>query len=105
VHFRYFFAAVLLNQAGAPIPIVPYLVTAGVLFRSCGNGMLLANWVAVDAALVADAISYGLGRWRGRGVLLALTRLATSGLEALRLLRSMICSSQAWRFSLRATEF
>jgi membrane protein DedA with SNARE-associated domain len=75
------FAAVLANQARVPIPVVPYLVTAGALSAHAGTGMLLANLVAVGAALVADAVRYGLGRWRGRGALLALARLLRQSAE------------------------
>ena len=69
------FAAVLANQAGVPIPVVPYLVAAGAVAAHAGNGMLLTNVIVVGAALVADAIWYGLGRWHGRDALLALARL------------------------------
>ena len=75
------FAAVLANQAGVPIPVVPYLVTAGALAAHAGTGMLLTNLVVVGAALVADGIWYGLGRWRGRDVLLALARLLRRSAE------------------------
>ena len=75
------FAAVLANQAGVPIPVVPYLVTAGALAAHAGTGMLLTNLVVVGAALVADGIWYGLGRWRGRDVLLALARLLKRSAE------------------------
>jgi len=79
--FSLLFAAVLANQAGVPIPVVPYLVAAGALSAHAGAGMLLANLVAVGASLVADAIWYGLGRWRGRGALLALARLLRRSAE------------------------
>jgi membrane protein DedA with SNARE-associated domain len=69
------FAAVLANQAGVPIPVVPYLVATGALAAHAGTGMLLTNVVVVGAALVADAIWYGLGRWHGRDALLVLARL------------------------------
>ena len=69
------FAAVLANQAGVPIPVVPYLVAAGAFAAHAGTGMLLTNVIVVGAALVADAIWYGLGRWHGRDALLALARL------------------------------
>ena len=75
------FAAVLANQAGVPIPVVPYLVTAGALAAHAGTGMLLTNLVVVGAALLADGIWYGLGRWRGRDVLLALARLLKRSAE------------------------
>jgi membrane protein DedA with SNARE-associated domain len=73
--FSLLFAAVLANQAGVPIPVVPSLLVVGALSAHTGAGMFLSNLVTVAAALVADAIWYGLGRWRGREVLLALARL------------------------------
>ena len=73
--FSLLFAAVLANQAGVPIPVVPYLVATGAFAAHAGTGMLLTNVVTVGAALVADAIWYGLGRWHGRDALLALARL------------------------------
>ena len=73
--FSLLFAAVLANQAGVPIPVVPYLVATGALAAHAGTSMLLTNVVVVGAALVADAIWYGLGRWHGRDVLVGLARL------------------------------
>ena len=79
--FSLLFAAVLANQAGVPVPVVPYLLTVGALSAHAGTGMLLANLVAVGAALVADAIWYGLGRWRGRSAMLAVARLLRQSAE------------------------
>src|SRR5262245_65437358 len=79
--FSLLFAAVLANQAGVPIPVVPYLVAAGALSAHAGAGMLLANSVAVGASLVADAIWYGLGRWRGRSAMLAVAQLLRQSAE------------------------
>src|SRR5712691_8789571 len=72
------FAWVLGNQAGVPVPVVPALLGAGAL---AGNGHLsvvVVVGIAVGASLAADLTWYGLGRWRGTGVLKALGRLAPS---------------------------
>lgn len=73
--FSLLFVAVLANQAGVPLPVVPSLVAAGVLSARAGEGMVPSILVTVVAALVADAIWYGLGRWRGRAALRAVARL------------------------------
>ena len=73
--FSLLFAAVLANQAGVPLPVVPLLVAAGALSAHAGTGMVPSILVTVVAALVADAIWYGLGRWRGREALQTMARL------------------------------
>jgi membrane protein DedA with SNARE-associated domain len=69
------FAWVLANQAGVPVPVTPSLMAAGAL---AGSGRLSVGEVlaaAVGAALCADALWYGLGRWRGARTLATLARL------------------------------
>jgi membrane protein DedA with SNARE-associated domain len=73
--FSLLFAAVLANQAGVPLPVVPSLVAAGVLSAHAGTGMVSSILVTVVATLAADAIWYGLGRWRGREALRTVARL------------------------------
>ena len=73
--FSLLFAAVLANQAGVPLPVAPSLVAAGALSAHAGTGMVPSILVTVVAALVADAIWYGLGRWRGREALQTMARL------------------------------
>ena len=73
--FSLLFAAVLANQAGVPLPVVPSLVAAGVLSAHAGTGMVSSILVTVVATLVADAVWYGLGRWRGREALRTVARL------------------------------
>jgi len=75
------FAAVLANQAGLPIPVAPYLVAAGALSAHAGTDMVLANLVVVGAALLADAMWYALGRWRGRSALLVFARVLRRSAE------------------------
>ena len=50
------FVWVFVNQSGVPVPVVPSLVAAG-------------------AALVADMVWYGIGRWHGAQVLSLLGRV------------------------------
>ncbi len=73
--FSLLFAAVLVNQAGVPLPVVPSLMVAGALSAHAGTGMVPSILVIVVAALVADAIWYALGRWRGREALRTVARL------------------------------
>ena len=63
------FAAVLADQAGVPLPVGPFLIAAGAMSAHAGTGMVASILVTVVGALVADAIWYGLGRWRGHGAL------------------------------------
>jgi membrane protein DedA with SNARE-associated domain len=70
------FAWVLVNQAGVPIPVAPSLLAAGVLAAHAGTGGLMPVLVTVGAALVADLLWYGLGRWRGRQALAVVARLS-----------------------------
>ena len=79
--FSLLFAAVLANQAGVPLPVVPSLVAAGALSAHAGTGMVPSILVTVVAALVADAIWYGLGRWRGREALRTAARLLRRSAE------------------------
>lgn len=79
--FFLLFAAVLANQAGVPLPVVPTLVAAGALSAHTGAGMVLSILLTVVAALVADAIWYGLGRWRGREALRSMARLLRRSAE------------------------
>jgi len=79
--FSLLFAAVLANQAGVPFPVVPSLVAAGALSAHAGTGMVPSILVTVVAALVADAIWYGLGRWRGREALRTVARLLRRSAE------------------------
>jgi membrane protein DedA with SNARE-associated domain len=69
------FAWVLANQAGVPVPVTPSLLAAGALAGSgrLSVGVVLAAVVA--AALCADVVWYGLGRWRGARTLAGLARL------------------------------
>ena len=73
--FPLLFAAVLVNQAGVPLPVVPSLMAAGALSAHAGTGMVPSILVIVVAALVADAIWYAVGRWRGRQALRMVARL------------------------------
>ena len=72
----FLFAWVFCNQAGIPLPVIPALVGVGALAGNGRLGLAVIVGIAVGAALAADLIWYGLGRWRGAQALKSLGRLA-----------------------------
>lgn len=72
------FAWVLANQAGVPLPVAPWLVAVGALARGGRPSFAAVLGSAVAAALAADLVWYGLGRWRG-------TQALATGVRFLRL--------------------
>ena len=68
------FAWVFVNQAGAPVPVVPSLVGAGALAASGGPRIVVTVAAAVAAALCADIVWYCVGRWCGFKALSLLRR-------------------------------
>jgi membrane protein DedA with SNARE-associated domain/rhodanese-related sulfurtransferase len=70
------FGWVLANQGGVPMPVVPVLLAAGALAASGRLSIVEVFAVAVGATLCADLGWYGVGRWRGAGVLALLGRLS-----------------------------
>ena len=75
------FAGVLANQAGVPLPMVPALLAAGALSAHAGTGVISSILVTALAALVADTIWYGVGRWRGQQALRTVARLLRRSTE------------------------
>jgi membrane protein DedA with SNARE-associated domain len=69
------FVLVLANQAGVPVPAAPSLLVAGALASSGTLSFSVILTVVVGAALGADLVWYGLGRWRGVQTLAAFRRL------------------------------
>src|SRR5882724_8781833 len=69
------FAWVFVNQSGVPVPVVPTLVAAGALAGRGGSSCAVMLAVAASAALVADMVWYGIGRWHGVQVLSLLGRV------------------------------
>ena len=72
------FGALLLENLGLPLPGFAFLIAAGAL---AGMGKLSIPWtilVGVLGALIGDLVWYGLGHWRGRGVLGFLCRLSAN---------------------------
>jgi len=68
------FVLVLANQAGVPIPATPSLVAAGALASNGRLSFSVILPIVVAAALSADLVWYGLGRWRGARTLAILRR-------------------------------
>ena len=70
------FLITFLENTGLPIPAFPVLMLAGA-YASTRHAMLLMVLVAaVAGALLADAIWYLVGRWKGKGVLTHLCRVS-----------------------------
>jgi membrane protein DedA with SNARE-associated domain/rhodanese-related sulfurtransferase len=72
------FVAVLLEQAGLPVPAAPLLVAAGSL---ADTGLLRAELVllaALAACVIADHLWFAAGRTRGRALLAGICRLSLS---------------------------
>jgi membrane protein DedA with SNARE-associated domain len=68
------FVLVLANQAGVPIPATPSLLADGALAAGGRLSFSVILAAAVAAALSADLVWYGLGRWRGAQTLAVLRR-------------------------------
>ncbi len=77
---RYGLAAVFLftflENAGLPIPAFPVLMLAGAYASTRHAALLMVLVAAVAGALLADAIWYLVGRWKGKGVLTHLCRVS-----------------------------
>src|SRR5438874_9726768 len=70
------FGAVLLEQAGLPLPAMPWLVAAGGLAASGKLNPIAAVGVTVLACLVADSTWFYVGRRSGKRVLSLLCRMS-----------------------------
>jgi membrane protein DedA with SNARE-associated domain/rhodanese-related sulfurtransferase len=70
------FAGVLLEQLGLPLPAFPWLLAAGALGAVGKFDLVLGLPVTVAACLIADAIWFYLGRYRGNQILGLLCRVS-----------------------------
>ena len=70
------FAAVFVEQMGLPLPALPWLLAAGALSAVGKFNLALGLLVSVTACLLADAIWFYLGRFRGNQVLGLLCRIS-----------------------------
>ena len=70
------FAAVFVEQMGLPLPALPWLLAAGALSAIGKFNFASGLLVTVVACLVADAIWFYLGRYRGNQVLGLLCRIS-----------------------------
>src|SRR2546428_13468259 len=69
------FVWVFANQSGIPVPVVPSLIAAGALAGRGGPSYAAMLASAAAAAVGADMVWYGVGRWRGARALSTLGRL------------------------------
>src|SRR5262249_8101225 len=70
------FAAVFVEQMGLPIPAFPWLLAAGALSAAGKFNLSLGLGVTAIACLIADAIWFYLGRYRGNRVVALLCRIS-----------------------------
>ena len=70
------FAVVLVEQMGLPLPALPWLLAAGALSAVGKFNLALGLLVTVVACLIADAMWFYLGRYRGNQVLRLLCRIS-----------------------------
>jgi membrane protein DedA with SNARE-associated domain/rhodanese-related sulfurtransferase len=70
------FLAVFVEQMGLPLPALPWLLAAGALSAAGKFSLPLGLGVTVIACLVADAVWFYLGRYRGNQVLALLCRIS-----------------------------
>jgi len=70
------FAVVFVEQMGLPIPALPVLLAAGALSAAGKFSLLLGIVATVIACLIADALWFYLGRYRGNQVLGFLCRIS-----------------------------
>ena len=70
------FGAVFVEQIGLPLPALPWLMAAGALSATGQFSMVRGLVVTVLACLLADAIWFYLGRYRGRKALSLLCRIS-----------------------------
>src|SRR5207249_10431783 len=67
---------VFVEQMGLPIPALPLLLAAGALSANGRFNLLLGITVTLIACLIADALWFYLGRYRGNQVLGFLCRIS-----------------------------
>lgn len=68
------FAAIAIASIGVPLPVTLMLVVAGSFVEQGEMKLWEVIAVASGAAVLGDQIGYGLARWRGRTVVLAITK-------------------------------
>jgi membrane-associated protein len=68
------FAVIAIASIGVPLPVTLMLVVAGSFVEQGEMKFWEVVTVASAAAVVGDQVGYGLARWRGRKVTLALAR-------------------------------
>src|SRR5262245_37716568 len=70
------FAAVFVEQLGVPLPATPWLLAAGALAATGNISWFAALAAATLGSLLADAIWFYLGRYKGHRVISFLCRLS-----------------------------
>jgi membrane-associated protein len=68
------FAVVAIASVGVPFPVSLTLVAAGSFAKQGEMGLLPVILAGSLAAILGDQIGYGLARWRGRGLVIRISR-------------------------------
>jgi membrane protein DedA with SNARE-associated domain len=87
--YAFLFAAVFIEQIGAPVPALPVLVAMGALAGLGNYSVTLALLTALVAAILADWAWFELGRRRGSAVLNFLCRISLEPDSCVRSTRSV----------------
>lgn len=75
------FFVIAIASVGLPLPVTLMLVVAGSFVEQGEMNLLEVIAVASGAAVLGDQIGYGLARWRGRRVVMAVaSRFGESGI-------------------------
>ena len=75
------FVTVLLDQAGLPVPSMPFLIACGALAGAGEVATVPLLVTATMASLTADVLWFALGRWQGRRVLRWFSSFSLRGKE------------------------
>lgn len=90
------FGAVLVEQLGLPLPSLPWLLAAGALSATGKLNFATAVLMALLACLIADALWFYLGRFRGSKVLGLICRISLEPDSCVRRTQNMF-TKYGWR--------
>lgn len=90
------FGAVFVEQMGLPLPALPWMLAVGAMSAAGSFNALEGIGVTVAACIVADAIWFYLGRYRGSQVLNLLCRMSLEPDSCVRRTQNVV-TQYGWR--------